>query len=44
MSESHKDKNHNPRKGTETYPLPFITASRMTVDKNHNPRKGTETQ
>ena len=36
------DKNHNPRKGTET-----STGRResvmKTTDKNHNPRKGTET-
>ena len=36
------DKNHNPRKGTET--IIFRHMCRKTkFDKNHNPRKGTET-
>ena len=37
------DKNHNPRKGTETgqYPKGNVPWNK---DKNHNPRKGTETQ
>ena len=36
------DKNHNPRKGTETV---FFDNLKMDArfDKNHNPRKGTET-
>ena len=38
------DKNHNPRKGTETALLrPYIRHNRRCRDKNHNPRKGTET-
>ena len=37
------DKNHNPRKGTETSSS-FLKYSPHSVhDKNHNPRKGTET-
>ena len=36
------DKNHNPRKGTETV-LSFSLITCYHVDKNHNPRKGTET-
>ena len=36
------DKNHNPRKGTETYEL-NILIEKLDTDKNHNPRKGTET-
>ena len=36
------DKNHNPRKGTET-PAGEHRQSRQRRDKNHNPRKGTET-
>ena len=36
------DKNHNPRKGTETAPQSAYLLLR-TYDKNHNPRKGTET-
>ena len=36
------DKNHNPRKGTETEKRLSIMR-KMTRDKNHNPRKGTET-
>ena len=36
------DKNHNPRKGTETlFNIFFIYF--FLIDKNHNPRKGTET-
>ena len=40
-----KDKNHNPRKGTETsWVLHIYRFSVSWVkDKNHNPRKGTET-
>ena len=36
------DKNHNPRKGTETerHAAEVI----RDYDKNHNPRKGTETR
>ena len=37
------DKNHNPRKGTET-PIFYVQLSKINEDKNHNPRKGTETQ
>ena len=37
------DKNHNPRKGTETMYDLLILKSRPAADKNHNPRKGTET-
>ena len=37
-----KDKNHNPRKGTETAPW-RRTYKKFSPDKNHNPRKGTET-
>ena len=36
------DKNHNPRKGTETSCKLCLTPT-TTHDKNHNPRKGTET-
>ena len=35
------DKNHNPRKGTETILRSCCTTA--CQDKNHNPRKGTET-
>ena len=39
---NHADKNHNPRKGTETvFEQRFIEI--IKCDKNHNPRKGTET-
>ena len=38
-----RDKNHNPRKGTETIPQEFIDEIFLPFDKNHNPRKGTET-
>ena len=37
------DKNHNPRKGTETEIISSALANRRFLDKNHNPRKGTET-
>ena len=37
------DKNHNPRKGTETVCLPVFHRRAVQADKNHNPRKGTET-
>ena len=38
------DKNHNPRKGTETLSIIFVWIIRkISNDKNHNPRKGTET-
>ena len=37
------DKNHNPRKGTETSGSDPINAVHIIFDKNHNPRKGTET-
>ena len=37
------DKNHNPRKGTETFYWQKAMQS-MESDKNHNPRKGTETE
>ena len=38
-----KDKNHNPRKGTET-DMDTARVVRIEIrDKNHNPRKGTET-
>ena len=37
------DKNHNPRKGTETYFHATHILSAVDYDKNHNPRKGTET-
>ena len=36
------DKNHNPRKGTETSSSAVILYEEGH-DKNHNPRKGTET-
>ena len=36
------DKNHNPRKGTETCQN-FCASVLELSDKNHNPRKGTET-
>ena len=36
------DKNHNPRKGTETATYKMLT-HQQKYDKNHNPRKGTET-
>ena len=39
---SSKDKNHNPRKGTET-PTFYDVMRHVLSDKNHNPRKGTET-
>ena len=42
-SSSWVDKNHNPRKGTETALLQYVNAGRTAGDKNHNPRKGTET-
>ena len=35
------DKNHNPRKGTETTDG-FRLMSSGSTDKNHNPRKGTD--
>ena len=37
------DKNHNPRKGTETSDRLDTFLIRWELDKNHNPRKGTET-
>ena len=37
------DKNHNPRKGTETARL-RLQSYQGNPDKNHNPRKGTETR
>ena len=37
------DKNHNPRKGTETFSKSFSLGIEVFNDKNHNPRKGTET-
>ena len=37
------DKNHNPRKGTETYQTNRRLSLLACLDKNHNPRKGTET-
>ena len=37
------DKNHNPRKGTETCDKTNTFHFFRKVDKNHNPRKGTET-
>ena len=37
------DKNHNPRKGTETIYSYFKYLIVLFSDKNHNPRKGTET-
>ena len=37
------DKNHNPRKGTETFLINVGLNESHFVDKNHNPRKGTET-
>ena len=37
------DKNHNPRKGTETKQTLLSLLSTQMIDKNHNPRKGTET-
>ena len=37
------DKNHNPRKGTETVVKCRMFVHTRIVDKNHNPRKGTET-
>ena len=38
-----QDKNHNPRKGTETGGSFYIARRHGVSDKNHNPRKGTET-
>ena len=38
------DKNHNPRKGTETDNTAHSKIFVFSVDKNHNPRKGTETK
>ena len=35
------DKNHNPRKGTETLYVYDFFVSKFNTDKNHNPRKGT---
>lgn len=35
-------KNHNPRKGTETYNRSLTIKIHACVIKNHNPRKGTE--
>ena len=35
------DKNHNPRKGTES-PIILKCYFFIFIDKNHNPRKGTE--
>ena len=40
---SSADKNHNPRKGTETVILIPPLVAKYGDDKNHNPRKGTET-
>ena len=37
------DKNHNPRKGTETFSSLGVNCACLGLDKNHNPRKGTET-
>ena len=37
------DKNHNPRKGTETSAAYSRCSLSAPGDKNHNPRKGTET-
>ena len=37
------DKNHNPRKGTETGAAVMNNIQWVWNDKNHNPRKGTET-
>ena len=37
------DKNHNPRKGTETAMASHAFVLELRIDKNHNPRKGTET-
>ena len=37
------DKNHNPRKGTETKASAALAVMSSGGDKNHNPRKGTET-
>ena len=36
------DKNHNPRKGTETPSFFNSVMYRSWLYKNHNPRKGTE--
>ena len=36
------DKNHNPRKGTETLFWGKHRIIPFEVDKNHNPRKGTD--
>ena len=37
-------KNHNPRKGTETYDWSYhFYHLTIIIIKNHNPRKGTET-
>ena len=38
------DKNHNPRKGTETACDRAAFLQVCGRDKNHNPRKGTETR
>ena len=38
------DKNHNPRKGTETFGVLLTCLVLPVIDKNHNPRKGTETE
>ena len=36
-------KNHNPRKGTETFIASSLVIVVIVNGKNHNPRKGTET-
>ena len=36
-------KNHNPRKGTETFVSNTLLLYSCFSVKNHNPRKGTET-
>ena len=38
-----EDKNHNPRKGMETFIDNRLAVFLSVSDKNHNPRKGTET-
>ena len=44
LTHSNSDKNHNPRKGTETYSSVVPLSREPGRDKNHNPRKGTETE
>ena len=36
------DKNHNPRKGTDSILYHCYNVVSIVKDKNHNPRKGTD--